>query len=528
MMTTTFALVTALVAFGYWGMSFSLIPDLFRLNKERQEQGYYMAEFEFKMVGLAHLLDQGHYLEAAEKLRKLHHQMETKEGLIHVPKFATPEQEMDFYLSLQNPRTGAFMDDEYPYCTYEGPTGNVLEHLEELAARSGKPIQLKYPLRFLDRIAAPESLRTYLDEIGNIGWLASKLPETTFHMARDLLHYAGDHGVAERNSLYRFSPQWKNALRQWFLDNQDPESGFWGPRFRGNGRLAKVDLHNTGTILGAFVDEEGMDRDTGFQVGHRDRMIQTTLRIMGETPPELSDLEEWHGWNLRQSKGVQLLSRYLWKDASAEQKEQARERFERLIRVRIATLWIPTEGAFAYYPDSRHATLDGTGNALSAFDDMGSWSIRKRTRVWGSPESTIHDLGVVRTTRPGPIDLTPLEGFPRLNSVRFHAGAHSIPDSTGTVSVFYFKETPIPDFLEIAPSIGVWLDSTSQGMGNWVNRNEAWSRWRRAPHLSGSVYHDGVPWEELGRGLTDSGTVELIGYDALQVPICRLVLRKDG
>ena len=42
--------------FGLWGYSFSHIPDLFRLNKECQEEGYYMSEFEWKMLGGNHFL----------------------------------------------------------------------------------------------------------------------------------------------------------------------------------------------------------------------------------------------------------------------------------------------------------------------------------------------------------------------------------------------------------------------------------------------------------------------------------------
>jgi hypothetical protein len=118
------------VTLGLSACSFARIPDLFRLNKECQEEGYYMGEFEFKMLGFAYLLDKGHYLEANRGIEKLYNQLKNREGLIKVPKFADKNQEMDFYLNLQNPRTGAFMNDSFPYCTFEGPTGNELIHLE--------------------------------------------------------------------------------------------------------------------------------------------------------------------------------------------------------------------------------------------------------------------------------------------------------------------------------------------------------------------------------------------------------------
>ncbi len=35
------------------------IKELFQMNRERQEENYYMAEFEFKMLGIAYYLDKG-------------------------------------------------------------------------------------------------------------------------------------------------------------------------------------------------------------------------------------------------------------------------------------------------------------------------------------------------------------------------------------------------------------------------------------------------------------------------------------
>jgi len=73
-----------------------------------------------------------------------------------MPEFRTKEEEFDFYLSLQNPNTGAFMDESYPYCSYTGPTGNVLLHLDALAEETGRTLQLIYPLKYLDQLNTPE------------------------------------------------------------------------------------------------------------------------------------------------------------------------------------------------------------------------------------------------------------------------------------------------------------------------------------------------------------------------------------
>lgn len=60
-----------------------------------------------------------------------------------MPDFADKKEEMEFYLSLQNPKTGAFMDESYPILYYLEPTLNMVEHLELLAKETGRPLRLK-------------------------------------------------------------------------------------------------------------------------------------------------------------------------------------------------------------------------------------------------------------------------------------------------------------------------------------------------------------------------------------------------
>jgi len=216
-----------------------------------------MAEFEFKMLGIAYYLDKGHYYKSLSLLNQLHKQLKSKENLIKMPKFASKKDELEFYLNLQNPKTGAFMDDSYPLSTYHGPTENVLLHIETLAKETGQPIRLKYPLRYLDEINTSEKLVAYLDDVSTIGWIASKLPQTSFHNARDILSLAKDNIsyneddadlVIEKYNLYHFYPEWKRTMLEWFYKNQDPETGLWGPKSK-NGKLLKKDLNNTASII---------------------------------------------------------------------------------------------------------------------------------------------------------------------------------------------------------------------------------------------------------------------------------------
>ena len=235
--------------------SFPSIPGMFKLNKQLQEEGYYMAEFEFKMLGTVYNLDKGNYFKALSQLYKLNSQLKSRKGFIKLPVFKDKKEEMEFYLNLQNPNTGAFMDESYPFCTYTGPTGNVLNHLDALAKETGRPLKLKYPLKYLDEINTPEKLKKYLDDVSTVGWLGSKFPQTSFHFARCLLSLFHEDDVVVKRNLYKVSPEWDRALLEWFYDNQDPATGLWGPRSK-EGKLRKKDTMNTASILKLFIDEE--------------------------------------------------------------------------------------------------------------------------------------------------------------------------------------------------------------------------------------------------------------------------------
>ncbi|MBD3276170.1 MAG: hypothetical protein GF372_12715, partial [Candidatus Marinimicrobia bacterium] len=83
------------------------VKELFLLNRELQQEGYYMADFEFRMLGFSYLLDTGHYFEAFRSLSNYHDKLQRRDGLKKIPQFANTQDEIDFFLDLQNPHTGA-------------------------------------------------------------------------------------------------------------------------------------------------------------------------------------------------------------------------------------------------------------------------------------------------------------------------------------------------------------------------------------------------------------------------------------
>jgi hypothetical protein len=493
------------------------ISDLFRMNKELQEEGYYMADFEFKMMGTAYWLDHGHYYTALSRLSDLHQQLETREGLIKVPKFTNKKEELDFYLNLQNPRTGAFMDDSYPYCTYNEPTENILSHLDKLAKETGQPLRLKYPLQYLDEINTPEKLTAFLDDVSNVGWIASKLPQTTFVFARSLLSYYNGEGVMGEHNLYNFSSEWKQALLQWFYANQDPQTGFWGPKSRTSGQLMKKDLTNTASIIKTFIDINGHDIHELFPLRYKKEMLKTALEVLGEPMPADKDMAEWHEWSLKMGKGITMLTRYLWPDASQEDKSRAKALIENHIRIIFEKYYVSAEGAFSLYPNSEYATLDGTGGAINNFKDYGFFSAEKQKKLWGNPE--IIDLGVCNVSTLIEYNFALITNHPEVNSLRFYDAIPDLGDLTlGAFAVAYPNKTPVLDIMDLTPKVKRWLNTTSQSMGNWVSKEDTIQSMNALEFGEVLVCEDGVSLKTINEFLQKNKRIEVLGFDVLQIP----------
>ena len=266
-----------------------------------------MSEFEFKMLGLAYYLDKGQLLTAAGRVNALHRQLRT------------------WRPSPKRPGSP---------CGCATPCGS--------STRSRRP-----------RRSAP-TWTTWRTSVPS----RRSSPESSFHMARDHVAYCRPDNVPERNGLYAFSPEWKRALLGWLHENQDPETGFWGPRSRWTGKLLKVD-----------------------------------------TMPAADAQDELHAWALAKDKGTKMLLRYLWKDASAEQKRRTRELIEEYLRVKFEKYYVDRDGAFGHYPGAAAASLDGTGGTIGLLRDIGAFSRRRQEALWGSADSFRSEVLPVRRKR---------------------------------------------------------------------------------------------------------------------------------
>jgi hypothetical protein len=498
------------------------MKEIFKYNGVRKTEGYYLAEFEFKMLGSAYYMDRGEFTKANSILNELHHQLTSTEGLIKVPEFKNDREELEFYLNQQNPRTGAFMDDSYPLFTWFGPTFNILALLEQLSAKVGEPLRLKYPLTFLDKINTPETLHAFLDDLATVGRIGT-LFRTPYVCIAEL------NGISEeltRTGLYQFTPEWKRAFLQWFYDNQDPETGFWGARARGTGELLDGgDLVSTEKVVKNWVDKKGNNIYPEFPLRHKNAIFTTALEKLSLPMPE--DLDDLHDWVIALNRGSRLLTRHLWIDATPANKATAKQLMEQALTTRYRHYYVEEEGAFSLYPDVEHADLDGTGEMLGYLDEIGSFSLEKQRRIWGEPNITELGTGDVALRDDGA--LQSLLQAPGVNSIRFYTEEPEDGNYLDSVvGVHYPGETVVPDLIDMLPNVTAWTKSTVQSMGNWVSREAILEGDLSEFDVSSVPVSTGdLPREFLRTHLAVHGEMVAVGYDIFQVPQCKLIVKSN-
>jgi len=493
------------------------VKELFKMNKKLQEEGYYMADFEFKLMGIIYYLDKGRYKKGYSELIKYHQQLKNKENLIRMPEFRSRQEEYEFYLNLQNPKTGAFMDDSFPSCTYIDITENVLDHLDALANELDAPLKLKYPLTFLDEFNTPEKLTTFLDDVSHVSWLVGKFPQTPYFFARSIISYANDDGVFARNNLYDFNPEFRHTLLEWLYDSQDSITGFWGPRSRRNGKLMTPDLDNTAPIIKIFRNRSGHDIHTDFPLRHEQELIRTTLKVLGDPVPPDDETDEVHAWNLVMDKGISMLLRYVWSDMSDKDKQRTKAIIEEFIKIKFEKYYVSEEGAFSYYPGAKHASLDGTGSFI--YKEIGALSSQDQQHLWGDYSVIIRDLGQHRRAILTEEDIHLVADNASVNSFRIYRDVPDYEDLTADVfAVGYPRSTIIQDITELYPKISRWISKHPNSMGNWKSRADVLNEYRSFDSKEPGILGEVMRIDSINRLFLKNREFYIIGFDTLQVP----------
>lgn len=497
------------------------VKELFKMNKALQEEGYYMADFEFKMLGFAYYLDKGYYSKAYRMLSDYHKQLNKREGLIKIPAFSNNQEEINFYLNLQNPKTGAFIDESAPFCTYWSISENIINHMEALADSATVPLKLKYPLKFLDEINTPEKLKAYLDDISYVGWPASKFPQTTFHFSRDISGETMPDNTLGRTNLYKFSPEWKYAMLKWMYDFQDTTTGLWGPKNKKTNQLTKLDLNNTASILKNFRDNDGRDLHSEFPLKYQDKLFRSAIEQLSKPYPDEDDLDEIHEWNLRQSKGIIMLLRFLWKDASGENKKDAEKIISKHIELCFEKYYVKKDGAFSYYPNAQHASCDGNTNII--FNHIGAFSYKKQKKLWGDPSVNIKDMGVVILNELKISDWDSVVNVPGINSLRIYTVKPDYENLTDSVwAIFYPKDTLVLDIMELVPNIVRWTKAASLSIGNWTSMADIKNEYSKLNIKKPLLYKNNLPFDEVNRKFEKAAELYVVGFDKLQIPRCTI------
>ena len=514
-----FSIVIAVIAIAAYQTK-SKIDEAFELNQQRKAEGYYVSSFEFEGLAALYRLDRGDIPEGLSIIHRVHDRLSTTKGLVKIPEGLDDAGLLEFYKNLQNPVTGAFYpNDKDPLVSYIGVTANMINLIEDLSIKTGEPFQLKYPLRFLDEVNTPETLRAFLDDASTVGWIAAKT-KPTFVSAieiRDLLEQSEELGI------YAFSKEWKRAFYQWCVDNQDPDTGLWGARMRGTGEFIDGGtLNESQKVIKLFTDKGGNDKNPEFPLPNKNRIFASFLERLTQPMPD--DLMDRHDWILNKDHGIRTLTRYLWKGASAEHKQAAKRVIEDFIALRFDRYFVARDGAFSLYPHAEHADLDGTGEAMSMFGYIGALSPEMQQRLWGTPSETVDDLGSVETDRIDRDALAPILDHADVNSVRFYRADPGESFFDGVVGLHYPQGRTVLDTVDLLPRVERWAKTTEQRMGNWVGKG-------RVLHLAGRVDIREIPifGEDLfvraNAILNESTELVAVGFDVLQVPRVRIVFQ---
>jgi len=497
------------------------VKDVFKMNKILQQENYYTAEFEFKMIALGRRLDRW-YEESPLSLNKFHEQLKKRENLIKVPQFQSKEEELEFYLNLQNPKTGAFMDDAYPMYSYTGPTGNILSHLDILATDLQKPLKLKYPLKYLDEVNTPEKMRAYLTDISTIGWIGSLMPQTTFHHVRDMMSLFLEDSVVHKHNLYTMPPETLEAMIKWLYDWQDPETGLWGPKDK-KGKLMIKDVSNSTSMMKILIDENGQNIYPQYPLRYKNKMLKSFIDYIDFDIPPDSELHLWHEWLLVTSKNIRTIMRYFSNDIDTEE-----DKIKNFINFYLDTIfekfYVREEGGFTNEPYGKHSLLDGKG-AYFIFKDIGAFTPEKQRKLWGEPMKTIK----VRKKIEVKNDLTPyhldfLDSCENVNSFRIFFNEINFNHLfEGVKGIFYNQKKSIPDIMELNSKYENWVKSTSQSVGNWVSKDDIMKELSSLSIPKTPIYaYDDVYGVMLEVWLQNK-KVNIIGFDKMQIPVCEII-----
>lgn len=494
------------------------VPRLFRRNAELKAQGYYMGEFEFKMLASQYHMNVGHYLRAVRTLRRIEAEMLDARNLKKMPANATPEEQMAFLLERQDPVTGAFMDHDYPAFSYFAPTCNVVEALMHLSKQTGRPLKLKYPLRFLDRIGTPQQLRAYLDSLLYLNSRVARFPGPGPYGPG--VSEIPSFDVLEEAGVHRFSEPWKEELRRWFYETQDPASGFWGARIGNAERWhQKKDINSTFHILKLVLADTGENRDAAFPLRFGDKLARGILDAMDVPIPE--NTADQHDWGLVQYQGAKMLTQYLWPHLAEAERAEVRRKFRSMLAQNYR-LYRPADGGFAYYTTDARADVDGTGLATGVLKILGvlpgTW---ERERLWGRVSEGDLAPNRVNVEHWEEAALPDGSGIQSFRIYRDRLPSATAYDDDNLVRIVYPRGANGLDVMDLRQGLVRFLGADGATFGNWSTKDGIRDLpfGLERPIKTVPVKREVFELAEIARDHPGATRFYAVGYDIVQVPI---------
>ena len=505
------------------------VNQLFKRNAELKAQGYYLGEFEFKMLTTVYYLNEGSYVKAYTTIRRIRNEMETTRGLVKMPSGASPEEMMTFLLDRQDPTTGAFMDPSYPVFSYIAPTVNAIDALDRLSKKTGRPLKLRYQLRFLDQIRTPEQLRAYLNSLLYMKetW-AEMSPVAPYNPGVSELAYFND---LERRGVYQFSDEWKDAFRQWIYETQDPATGYWGFRVGtpSKWRPCKSAINATYHLLQALVlTTEGENQSEKYPLRYAGTLGLSVLKDLDKPVP--NDRAGQHAWALDQAQGAGTIA-LIWAQLPESEQERARAAMRTYLTIRYRQFFRPADGAFSLYTSAPQADVDGTSTALGLLRSTGSlpgtW---QRQRLWGRAIAAAPKA--IRTEVRKWEEAT-VPAAPEIQSIRVYKDALPAGDTfeyMNLVQIVYPGKSPVLDVMDLRQHMTRFINRSGQAYGNWTSLESLGERLgiRAGVTPAIPVFEDGLNLARAGRAHPAAKRFYVIGYDTFQVPIYRAEFVKVG
>jgi hypothetical protein len=232
------------------------------------------------------------------------------------------------------------------------------------------------PLSFMVRLQDPRWMVAYLKslQISDIRWTKRNNRDELGALQTDLLQFLfkkkiSDALRAHPDLKFQITPAMVKAFREYCLDTQDPETGYWGPSYIFDGKPVTVqDLTFTFHMAHFFRDEN--DR---LGIPRMKQVIDTTLAIKnlrypaGWKPSARRQYSDHNNWD------VLVLFRTGWKSIGADRQARIRREIKKMLR------WCLTrsvQGDHFRYIDGDPA--DAFYFGVCFLDGVGLWDADKR------------------------------------------------------------------------------------------------------------------------------------------------------